>query len=615
MVKFVRLVVATLSLLLVLLPAQAAEADESIVVVGTRIPVNLEKFAGAATIITARNIELNQYLDVTDALMSVPGLHVASSGGVGAQTSVFIRGTESNHTLVLIDGIEVTDPGSGGFAFEHLQLNDVEQIEVLRGPYSAQYGSEAIGGVINIITKRGSGTPKATARVEAGSFATKSGMSNLSGQYGDVDFSVGGAWLQTDGESLTPSRLRAGSKAERDAYDNFDAKISAGLRIDEDSRVDFNFGYVAAETDFDGDLPPFEQSSLTSSVYEKRYGVRWSGVYVDGIWQPSLRASRYERKLNTSGNSLQAERTKFEWWNDFFLSDAVKFVVGGETELEEIVVGSKNNARTNAFYMQMWLEPFDQLLLSGGWRHDDPDDFDSNRNWQASAAYDLGDSGMRLYASYGTAFKAPTLDDRFGHFGGFVYGNPKLNPEESRSWEVSVDQTFLVQSIASNITWDVTYFNNKIRNLIEYDFARSMNFNVASAHIEGLETAVSFDMLKGLNLHFDSTFMRAYDNDHSRLLRRPLRKATFEVRWVDNPTWFFSMKADYVGPWRDIKRDGNSVVSKSGYTLVGISARHKLDESLAFFARINNVFDREYEPVDGYAGRGIEFYGGIEINL
>ena len=595
-----------------------AAADETIIVTATRIPTSVERFGGAATVITAADIQLYQYRDISDALASVPGLHVASSGGTGAQTSVFIRGAESNQVLVLIDGIEVTDPASGGsFGFEHFQLNNVERIEVLRGPYSALYGSEGIGGVINIITRRGEGAPVASARIETGSFATNAASANLSGSYDRVDFSFSGAGLQTDGESFTPRRLRNGEDEEDDGYDNFDAKGAVGVEISNTSRLDFNFGYTDADLNYDEDididrdfLPDLFETTPKSSVREKRYRLRWSGDYLQDMWRPSLQGAYYSRQSDGVG---RGERTKFEWRNDLFLSDSVKFVVGVETELEKVRSSVRDAARTNAVYAQSWFEPFPGLSLSGGWRNDDADDFGSERSWQLAAAYAVDETGVRLRASYGTAFKAPTLIERFG-FG----GNPDLNPETSRSWEVGVEQSVSAKGFFSHVRWGATYFNNRLRDLItasfDSDTGAFRNENVSSAQIRGVESFVSVDALARLNLRLDYTLMSAYNGDDDRLLRRPLRKATLATRW-SNPVWSFTTKLDYVGPQRDIRRDDFSLVTKGGYALANVSARRRLNDEIALFARVNNLSDRNYEPIDGFAGRGIEFHVGVEIDL
>lgn len=588
----------------------AQVATETIVVTGTRIPTEIEQLGGVATVITARDIRLRQYRSLSEALMGVPGVHVAPSGGTGAQTSVFLRGAESNHVLVLIDGIEMADPRSGSFAFEHLQLNDVERIEVLRGPYSAQYGSEAIGGVINIVTRRGTGAASATARLESGSFATHSGAVHFSGRSGRADFSIGSAWLQTDGQSFTPRRLRDGDTAERDGYDNLDVKIAAGFDFDASSRVDFRFGYVAADTEYDGFVAPFESGALKNSTYLRRYSLAWSGDYLRSFWQPSLQGTYYSSQSDgTAENKTHSDRSKVEWRNDFSFSDSLKLLAGVETELEEISSLGKSGARTRAVYLQAWFSPSERLFLSGGWRNDDPDDFGSDRNWQLSARYLPGVFGTSLYASYGTAFKAPTLGDRFG-----LFGNPGLDPENAHSLEVGVEQNFKARSRTLDAGWGATWFGSEIQDLIAFDLARLSLENIASAEIEGLELFAFLNTVAGIGLRADATLLRAYDGDRRRLLRRPLRQGALEVRWLGTPNWALSAKLDYVGPQRDVRRDDFVRVTRGGYTLLHVSGRRRIDADLTFFARVNNLLDRGYEPVDGYAGRGIEVHAGLDFN-
>ena len=605
--------VRTLIVLVSLASVAAAQTeDEVIVVTGTRIPTPLERFGGAATVITARDVELRQYRSIADALASVPGLHVASSGGPGAQTSVFLRGAESDHVLVRIDGVEVTPAGGGNFGFEHLQLNAVERIEVLRGPYSSLYGSQGIGGVINIVTKRGEGAPGATAHVETGSFGTNAVAARLSGRREHVDFSLGGAWLRRDGESHTPRRLGDRRRGDDDGYDNLDVKGTLGIETGAASRADFSFGYIDAEAEYDGGGPVFEQTGLTSSVRRERYSARWSGNYRRGAWRPSLRGDYYAHRRDDAASRSRGERTRFEWSNELFFSDAVKLVAGAETEFEKFRGSSgsvRASARTNAVYLQAWFELLDSLLLSGGLRHDDPDDFGSDRNWQVAATYDWVAIGTRLRASYGTAFKAPSLSDRFAS-----WGNPGLGAETSRGWEAGIDQSLALFGGPSGARWGFTYFDNRIRRLITAappDFTLQ---NAASAGIEGIEAFVALEISPGLDLRLDQTVMRAFDGGRERLLRRPLRKTTVTARW-SKPLWSLAATVDYVGPWRDIRRDDFSFLTRGGYTLAHVSARRRIGGGVTLFARANNLFDRDYEPVDGFAGRGFEFHAGVEADL
>ena len=599
---------------------QAAHADEAtdgtveeaLIVTGARIPTPLDRFDGAATVITARDIRLHQYRDLGDALASVPGLHVSSSGGAGARTSVFIRGAESNHVLVLIDGVEAADPGSGLFAFEHLQLNDVERVEVLRGPYGAHYGSEGIGGVINVVTKRGRGEPRASARVETGSFETDAAAVNLSGRRDRVDFSFGGAWLETDGESFTPRRLRAGSDEERDGYRNLDLKSAVGVELGGQSRVDMSFGYVDANAEYDGFSNPFEQPGLRDSTREKRYSARWSGATARGAWRPSLRGSRYERDYAAPGGyATRAKRTRFEWRNDLSWSDEWRFIVGAETEIEEFNAFS---ARTAAVYLQARYVPFEALSLSAGWRNDDPDDFGSDRSWRVAAVWAWERAGVRWRASYGTAFKAPTLFDRFDP----LYGNPDLDPETSRSWETGVEQTFRFDE-TSSAGWGATYFNGQVRRLIEpvidSDLQTFFPANVASARTEGVEAFAFLKPAERASLRLDYTVTRAHDGTRRRLLRRPLRKASLRAGWTNASAWSLAATLDYVGPQHDLRRDTFTRTGKGGYVLAHVAARRRINAHLSFFARVDNVFDRDYEPVDGYAGTGVEVRAGFEVGL
>ena len=591
--------------------AESVESLEQLVITGSKLPRIITETSESMTIITADDIKRYQYRNLSEALSSVPGIHISTSGGMGAQTSVFIRGSESDHVLVMIDGIKVSDPASGGvFEFSYLPLLNVERIEIVRGGHGAHYGSEALGGVIHVITRRSQ--PAAHLLLERGSFNSRRASFSF-GKEGAVDFSLGASYLKTDGESFTPRRLREGQREENDGYRNAAINVNVGWFIKDALQVDFHSGYTESETEYDSSFMPFENRLLEDSAYTKRSGVAISGDYFNSFWQPSWRLNRYVRKHDGGSERTRGERTDVSWSNVLHFDKRLSVVIGAESELERLrianVLGAK--ARTRSVYGELNLAPVDNVHLSYGWRNDDADDFSSKRTSHVGAVWQANDD-LILRADYATAFKAPTLSDRFRDFPLFnFFANPNLEPETNRHWQIGFEQ------LLQDWYFGATYFNNRIRNLIMdvYEQGRGTLVNQNGARIEGLESFVSWHPSDTWSMRLDYSLMSPYGDDHERLLRRPGRKLSFKMDallWSDID---FSLRLEHIGHRSDLDRVTLLPKTVGGYSLAYLNVRKKISRDIDLFAGVNNLFDKRYEPVDGFAGRGIEFNAGIAVDF
>ncbi|MXX98430.1 MAG: TonB-dependent receptor [Gammaproteobacteria bacterium] len=440
-------------LLFVLTSMTSAVAEqmpsEVMVVTAKRLPTDTDRFSGSVSVITAEQIERRQYQTLGDALRDVAGLSAPSSGGIGAQTSVFIRGAESDHVLILIDGVEVSDPAAGNrYEFSQLSLNGVERIEVLRGNYSAEYGSEALGGIINIITR----TPtenKVSAQIEAGTFDRYSTTMDIDAVYKSLDFSLSGRYFETDGESFTPARIRqldsCTVRKDRDGYRNSNAKINAGLLLvpKTNTKLTVKSEYSQADLEYDGGS--CENLDTEQSSYTKRTTVSLSGDYFDGKWSPTWRMDYYQRdSRDTNSPKNKGERFKLNWHNVWRPYQDLSTAFGMETELEQARSDDEDSAfnadaRSNAFYTELHYTPTPNWHLNFGWRNDDPDDFSSERSYQLGTVLHAN-LNTRFHINYATAFRAPSLLDRFRDFPPSFSANPNLKPETSRGWEVGIEQ-------------------------------------------------------------------------------------------------------------------------------------------------------------------------------
>ena len=616
--------VVSLFILISTVSVSAEEVSpEVMVVTAKRLPTDTDKFSGSVSVITSEQIERRQYQTLGDALRDVAGLSAPPSGGIGAQTSVFIRGANSNHVLILIDGVEVSDPAAGNvYEFSQLSLNGVERIEVLRGNYSAEYGSEALGGIINVITR----TPtenKVSAQIEAGTFDRYSTTMDIDAVYKSLDFSLSGRYFETDGESFTPPRIRqldsCTVRKDRDGYRNSNAKINAGLLLvpKTNTKLTVKSEYSQADLEYDGGS--CENLDTEQSSYTKRTTVSLSGDYFDGKWSPIWRMDYYQRdSRDTNSPKNKGERFKLNWNNVWRPHRDLSMTFGTETELEQARSDDEDSAfnadaRSNAFYTELRYTPTPNWHLNAGWRNDDADDFSSERSYQLGTVLHAN-LNTRFHINYATAFKAPSLAERFGVFSSFV-ANPNLKPETSRGWEVGIEQNWL------QWRYGFTYFNNEIDDIIDYTFdgIGYSPINKDQARIRGLESFVSLQPNKALAIRLDHTVTSAHDQSNQRLLRRPLRQAVLSIDYDPEEgilsDWAFDMTFNYRGPQNDLCRiycaATNGRTLKGGYALADFNLSYTINDRIQLYGSINNLFDKSYEPVDGFKGTGLDAHIGL----
>ena len=451
------------------------------VVTATRLPTSIDRVGNAITVITEEQIRERQVTSVADILRTVPGLAVnRSGGGVGTLTQVRIRGAEANQTLVLIDGIEVNDPSGGSeFDFGHLLASGIERIEILRGPQSALYGSDAVGGVINIITKRGEGKPAGYVSLEAGSFNTGRADVGVSGSLDRISYSFYATGYDTDGISVA-SRKRGFD--ENDGYAQRVAGGRLGFKPVEELRFDVVGRWSQAQLDNDGfsgsTSPNIAVDSNDDTQIWQRFGRAQASLDTfGGMWQhiagAGIAETRRDFRSNDVANSISdGKKRKFDYQSNLLYSSETlapaehSTVFGVEREDERVVNRSAfanvdRELTTSSVFAQQGITLWDALTLTAAGRHDWNDLFEDETTWRFSSAYLFRETGTKLKSSYGNAVKAPTIFELFG-FTPTFQGNPNLVPERSRGWDAGIEQSLL----AGRASVELTYFDNRIDNLI-----------------------------------------------------------------------------------------------------------------------------------------------------
>jgi vitamin B12 transporter len=603
-----------------------ADTVETVVVTATRVPTPQKQVASSITVITAKDIAAKQDRTLPDLLKDVPGLNLVQSGGPGAQTSIFMRGANSNHTKVLVDGIDVGDPSTGSFDFGQFLTDDIAKVEVLRGPQSGLYGSDAIGGVINIITKSGEGPLTFTGAVEGGSFDTFNQNGSISGATDQFHYAATVEHLHSGATPATPLDLLAPGEARiDDYYDNLTASTKLGFDVTDN----FDFGFVGRYTNttyrFTGDdfstFPAFpaatQSASDTLQYYTRGTGhLTLFGGVLDSTLGVAYTSDRTNSIDNTGFGSINAgDRVKIDWQNNVRLDGGETLVLGAEHARDEISLPLSASQTLNSGYAELQSSLGD-FSSSASIRYDDNDHFGGKFTYRVAPTYTIADTGTKLKASFGTGFKAPTLSDLFQSFPPFFLANPNLKPETSIGYDAGVEQSLLDGKLTGGVTW----FDNDIRNLIAGAFlpggVETLE-NIGKAKTDGIESFIAYQPMDDLTVRADYTFTEAYDSvAHLELLRRPKHKVSLDARW--QPMSGLSLDANllYVSSWIDGNRDFSiSRLTAPGYTTVNLAASYDLTDQFTLFGRVDNLFDASYQNPTGFLAPGRGVFAGIKARI
>lgn len=604
-----------------------AQPLQDVVVTATRIPTPPLELASSLTVITAADIAARQQRTFPELLQNVPGLNVVQVGGPGGQTSVFMRGTNSNHTKVLIDGIDVGDPSNanGAFDFGQLLTDDIERVEVLRGPQSGLYGSDAIGGVINVITKTGSGPPQLSAALEAGSFDTFDQSAALRGGTGALGYAASVTHLHVGATPVTPPELLLPGEVR---HDDDDDNLTASGKLNLAPTPGFDLGLVVRYThaqlrytgeDFDPltflGFPSREQSRSRTEQGFARLSAHWASP--GGLFEQSLGIAYSHSKTATLAPlspeiDNTGERTKLDWQGTLQLAAGQALLFGAEHEHAAISAPLAASLRTNSGYAEL------QSQLGGGFfsalnvRYDDNDRFGGKLTYRIAPTWVSEASGIKLKASVGTGFKAPTLSELYQDFPPFFFANPDLKPETSTGYDLGFEQR-----LPGALSLGVTYFYNRIRDLITPDATFTTWGNIGRANTEGVESFIAFAPQGPVAVRLDYTYTRATDATlHEELLRRPKQRASLDVRWQASPALLLDLNAYSVGSWIDGSRDFSIArLDAAGYTTVNLTASYALGAHWTVFGRLDNLLDRRYQNPVGFLHPGFGAFAGVHAAL
>jgi vitamin B12 transporter len=614
-------------------PSGTPAAQQAIVVSPTATETPVGEVASSVTVITAKDIERDQRRTVPDALATVPGLNVVQAGGPGGQTSVFMRGTNSNQTKVLIDGIDVSDPSNPNRTFDFGQLltSDIQQIEVLRGPQSGLYGADALGGVISIITKKGEGPPRATGMIEGGSFGTFNQTAALSGSQDRFNYAFNVAHFRATDVPVTPLELLPpGQKAIGNNYDNMTYSTKLGADVSENLTLNAVARYTDATLHFTGDtfdpvtfasFPAAAQSTQIVHQLFTRGEAVWSvfdgriknyfGVNYTNHWNSNISPGDVAPTITTG------DRVEYDWHTVTQLAPYHTFIVGAEHETETLQTSTMSAQNINkAGYVELQSQFANRLFLVENVRQDDNDRFGEHPTFRLAPALIVPFTDTKLKGSYGTGFKAPTLNQLFVSFPAFFFfANPNLKPEESIGYDAGFEQPVF----NDRLRFGSTYFHNDITNLIQSvvdpTTFSSTNVNIGRAITDGTENFVSATVTDRVRVRADYTFTRTADAATGlELLRRPKEKWSANAIWNPIDPLTLSATVLHTGSFIDANRAFTIPrLLAPGFTVVNVAADYAVTDQLKVFGRVDNLFNVHYQNPTGFLQPGLGVYAGIRL--
>ncbi len=627
-------------------------ADQSVpemVVTATAVPTLLPDVPAGVTIITQHDIQARGYTTLTQALSAVPGLGVVQSGGAGGQASVFIRGTNSEDVLVLIDGVPANDPSdpNGAFNFGEDTLSDIQRIEIVRGPMSGIYGSGAIGGVINLITLQGSGAPKATIEAAGGFPSQGQGSATVSGSSQGFDYALNGAVDEDSGYDETARRLSV-YDGHKDPFRSKRGSLNFGYTPVEGTRVYLVIRARQSDTGYpDLGYPIYDdpdEYGYDTNLFGK-FGVK--SDLLNGILTTELFVARIEDNRRYS-NLLDANdpnyasandhyngyRTDVQWNNTLHLPDfgpaAFSSILAG---IEYINDTAKENVDESGFlenvnasqhsvagHLAGQTTVFDRLTLTAALRDDSVSSFGNAFTGRGGAVLAIPEADLHLKASYGTGFLAPSLYDLYGvdNFG--YNGNPHLKPEYSEGYEAGAELDLPAFGQPDFANLSATYFHNGIRDLITPTPDFSTEQNIGEARINGVETEAVLTPAPWLVADLSYTYTDARDvSDNSQLLRRPENAASATLTISPIPQLTIVPDVKYVGRFTDYLYADDGFPVGDGFakpgTIADLTVNYMISTNLTVFVQGKNLFNSNFEPVNGLQPPVQSFLFGVRATI
>ena len=619
-VLFLNFALLTTCLSTIAFAQEEVETLPEIVVTATRAEESPQDVTQDITVITKDDIAKKGVEFITDALESYTDIGIVQNGGVGKNATLFLRGGSPNQTVMMIDGVKVKSPTTGSLDLAGIIIDDIERIEVIKGPQSTLYGSEAMAGVINIITKKGRGKPKLSVSAEGGSFSTYKTTASISGAKDVWDYRVTASYFDTGGISA------AKGGTEADGYTNKSISTKIGLMPSDKLGVELNLRYFEDISELDSYSWGVGMVDDLNYVQDgKHYLISAKGMFsILDSYEQTLTLSSIGDNLKFEDPDTSSNRTSIDttmqtadWQHNLYISDTTW--TGGieyRKEAGEIKDNFNKEVDNKAFYLNGKIKiPLTSILspqgrgegeglvFNAGLRNDEHKTAGIKTTYRIGGLYDFKPYGLKLKGNYGTGFRAPTLNELYYPF----FGNTNLKPEKSESYDIGFEKDLYGDRLLLN----AAYFNQQYQDLIEYDFATFTAQNIGKAEIKGIELGLAAAITEDVNLKASHTNMDTVDKDSNKpLTRRPTNKFNSSIEYKGR-------KFIAIGEYAFVSERYDSAVDRnlSQYSLVNLKGRYFISDSITLFARVDNLFNENYEEAGNYGVPGVSAFGGIKVDF
>ncbi|MBK6706639.1 MAG: TonB-dependent receptor [Sphingomonadales bacterium] len=612
MTYLLKLSAAAIALLPSPLLAETTDKAE-IVVTATGVESDSGSVGQAITRIDSEAVERRGFSTIDELLATTPGVTVTQTGPIGGFSAVRIRGAEGEQTLALIDGVRINDPAApgGGFDFANLLTGNIDSVEILRGANSVPWGSQAIGGIVNITTRRPDEGISGRGRIEYGTNDRFTLAGNASYGSGAFRASLGGGYFNDDGISA------AASGSEADGYRQYAANGRVEVDLSDSITIDLRGYFADGRADLDGFPPPFYSLSDTAEYSTAQQLAGYAGLKLSTGPVKHVLAftiNDIDRDNFASPTAVapdffsRGRRERFEYKGDWEVAAGLRAVFGAEHERSRFFDGFLTaKADVSGGYVQLVAEPFEALTLTGGARIDDHKTYGSKATFSANAAWRVGDDAV-LRAAYAEGFKAPTLYQLFS-----FYGDPDLQPEEAKSYEIGAEQWLLNRRVRVALTG----WQRRTRHQIDFDLSSYLYNNIARSRGKGIEAELELRPSERMTLsanysYTDSEGRQENVATYSRLLRRPVHSLNVAVDWNAFDRIKLGAALRMVGDSRD--GFGGSI-RLDGFALATIRAAVPVTKNLELYGRVENLFDADYQTVAGYNAYGRNAHFGLRAKF
>ncbi|WNL28925.1 TonB-dependent receptor plug domain-containing protein [Aliarcobacter cryaerophilus] len=584
---------------------QTSSLDEIIISSATKSEEKLKNVTANVDVITAEDIESRKFKTVAEALQTIAGIQVSPSGGLGQFSQIYLRGMGSDKTLVLIDGIRYNDPSGNGANFEHLMINDIERIEVIKGAQSSIWGADASAGVINIITKSSQDGTHGNVTIEYGRYNSKIARANISHKNENFDAKLSATRVDTDGFSAMTPKGEKAKKYEDDGYENTTVNLKLGYNFDENNRVSTSYEIIDTKVDIDGTFgaPTYAndpnnldiaktKTHLANITYENRNDIALTKVYTnysdfkrtytDGTSKYKGTIKEYGVNtsidyLNSSNLTIGADYKKFE----------NKANIDKEYNNKGIFISN-----TNKFFD-------DKTIFTQALRYDRYSDFENKTTGKIGIKQYIIDE-LNISSNYGTGYNIPTAFQLYDTF--YRMGNENLNPEKTKSYDIGIEYK----------GFSITYFNTKVNNLIQ-DVGGKYENTEGDSKFKGTEIAYKNEVIEDLLLNLSYTNLSAKNHKDEYLARRAKNKFNFGVDYYGLKDFHFNINGEYIGT--RYEKDDEKGAKTGNYTIWNAVVDYDISKNFSTYIKLDNIFNKDYQIVDGYATSQRAAFVGLKASF